>query len=236
MSEYGAFRFGRDTPARIATSTQMLVEPFAILPGEPMYQPIPFYPSIVSGSGGQLGAASSTDTEVWRNAPGRCDLTFYQGDDVMVPLTIEDPGDSTPDMSTAWDWSAQIRVIHSYHSTLVNTFSVTDTYTAPVGVTPGYTNVNLFLPRSENCYVGRYRWDLYSRSPLDVADFPRPPDVPEPEPWPPTDQLRTWLYGLVTILPRVTSTDFLPEIVEGVGATISPQQQWTFVGPNGLVP
>ena len=234
MSEYGAFRFGRDAPARIVTATTMLVETQALLPGEPMYQPIPFYPSIVSGSGGQLGAATSTQT--WSSYPARCDLIFYQGDDVTIALTIEDPSDTTPDMSTAWDWSAQIRVIHTYHSTLVNTFSVIDEYTPPAGETAGFTTVTMFLPRSENCYVGRYRWDLYSKAPLDAASFPRPPDVPEPEPWPPTDQIRTWLYGQVTILPRVTSTDFLPEITEG-GGVINPQgQQWIFVGPNGLVP
>ena len=175
MAEYGAFRFGRDAPPRIATTTTMLVEPFAVLPGEPMYQPIPFLPSITSGSGGALGSGSSdSDIDVWSNAPGRCDLMWYQGDDVVVPLTIEDPSDVTPDMSTAWEWSAQIRVLHTYHSTLVNTFSVTDEYTAPVGETPGYTTVNLFLPRSENVFVGRYRWDLYSKSPLDVAGFPDP--------------------------------------------------------------
>ena len=140
-------------------------------------------------------------------------------------------------MSTAWEWSAQIRVLHTYHSTLVNTFSVTDEYTAPAGELPGFTAVNLFLPRSENVYVGRYRWDLYSKSPLDVADFPRPPDVPAPEPWPPTDQVRTWLYGIVTIIPRVTSTDFLPPavIVDG-GGEPSALSSGYFVGPNGRVP
>jgi hypothetical protein len=213
----------------------MLAQVTELPPGEPMYQPIPFYPSIVSGSGTQLGA--STATQTWANYPARCDLTFLQGDDVMIPLTIEDPSDSTPDMSTAWDWSAQIRVLHSYHSTLVNTFTITDEYTPPAGETPGFTTVNLFLPRSENCYVGSYRWDLYSKSPLDATDFPRPPDVPEPEPWPPTDQIRTWLYGLVTILPRITSTDFLPpptEITDGGGEQVV--MAGYFVGPNGRVP
>ena len=55
-------------------------------------------------------------------------------------------------MSTAWEWSAQVRVLHKYTSTLVNTFSVKDEYTAPVGETPGYTTVTLFLARSENTY------------------------------------------------------------------------------------
>ena len=236
MSDYGAFRFGRDAPARIATTTQMLVESQALLPGEPTYPPIPFYPSVVSGTGSQLGSSSTHQT--WANQPTRCDLTFYQGDDVTITLAIEDPTDLTPDFSTSWEWSAQIRAIHSYHSTLVNTFSVKDEYTAPDGQVPGFSTVTMFLPRSENVYVGRYRWDLYSKSPFTVSGLPRPPDVPDTEPWPPEDQIRTWLYGNVTILPRVTSTDFLPEITEGGGAgvTVSPQQQWIFVGPNGLVP
>lgn len=199
-----------------------------------MYQPIPFYPSIVSGSGAAFG--SSTDTDVWTNAPGRCDLTFYQGDDITIPLTIVDPADATPDMSTTWEWSAQIRVFHTYHSKLVNTFATKDEYTAPVGEIPGYTTVTLFLPRSENTYVGRYRWDLYSVSPFDATGYVQPPDVIDPEPWPPTDQIRTWLYGKVTILPRVTSTDFLPEIPEGGAIVTAVEQQWNFVGPNGLVP
>ena len=83
-----------------------------------MYQPlVPFLPVISNGGSLASGAsASGTDTthDVWSNYPGRCDLTFYQGDDVTIPLTIEDPSDATPDMSTAWDWVAQIRVIHSY--------------------------------------------------------------------------------------------------------------------------
>lgn len=235
MAAYGAFRFGRDNPSLIATTAQMVVEAQSLMPGEPTYQPIPFYPSVVSGSGAQLGA--STDTQVWANYPGRCDLTFYQGDDVTIPLTIQDPADLTPDMSTQWDWSAQIRVCHTYHSTLVNTFAVRDAYTPPLGEDPGFTEVVLFLPRSENIYVGRYRWDLYSVSPFDAAGFVRPPGVIDPEPWPPTDQIRTWLYGAVTILPRVTSTDVLPALPEGGGGgTVTPQQQWLFVGPNGLVP
>ena len=109
---------------------------------------------------------------------------------------------------------------------------------APVGETPGYTKVTLFLARSENCYVGRYNWDLYSKSPLDGIAFPRPPDVPEPEPWPPIDQVRTWLYGIVTILPRVTSTDFLPadDRRRRRRRRRSTVFGGPFVGPNGRVP
>jgi hypothetical protein len=198
-----------------------------------MYQPIPFYPAITSGSGAALGSGSSTDT--WSNVPSRVDLTWYQGDDVTIPLTILDPADTTPDMSTTWDWSAQIRICHTYHSTLVTTFAVKDEYTPPTADDPGYTTVTLFLPRSENPYIGIYNWDLYSKSPIDVAGFPKPPGVEDPEPWPTTDQIRTWIYGTVTILPRVTSTDFLPPVVvdDGSGSTtVMPY----FVGPNGRVP
>lgn len=239
MSEYAAFRFGREAPSRIATSAVMFDEVSELLPEEPMYQPIPFYPSVISGSGDQLGAAA--DSQSWANYPARCDLSFYQGDDVTITLVIEDPSDTTPDMSTAWDWQAQIRVLHSYRSTLVNTFSVKDEYTPPVVDPPavGFTQVTLFLPRSENIYSGRYRWDLYSKSPFMLTDLPRPPDVPEPEPWPPTDQIRTWLYGDVTIIPRVTSTDALPVPVDtgdGGGGGQVLVFNHPFVGPNGQVP
>ena len=241
MSQQAAFRFGREAPSRIAGTAVMFGEANELLPEEPMYQPIPFYPAIISGSGAQLGAVP--EHQSWASYPTRCDLSFYQGDDVTIPLTIADPSDITPDMSTAWEWSAQIRVLHSYRSTLVNTFSIIDAYTPPAGEVPGYTEVTLFLPRSENVYVGTYRWDLYAKSPLDVGTFPRPPDVPEPEPWPPTDQIRTWLYGEVTILPRVTSTDSLPALPEG-GAVLNwwpgpvglPDGGFFVVGPNGRVP
>ena len=240
MSQYGAFRFGRDSDSRIATSVVLYDEATALLPEEPMYQPvIPFYPSIVSGDSAALGSSGSTAPDVWSSYPSRCDLTFYQGDDVMVPLIIEDPSDTTPDFSTAWSWTAEIRVLHSYRSTLVNTFTITDEYTPADGTTIGYTTVNLFLPRSENVFWGTYRWDLYSLSPLDVAEFPRPPDVPEPEPWPPTDQIRTWLYGVVTIVPRVTETDFLPPppvAISGGGGGGQFALTPFFVGPNGRVP
>ena len=234
MSAYGAFRSGWDAPSRIAGTAVMLANAEEILPGEPMYQPISFYPSITNGDGTQVGIGTS-EHDVWQRYPGRCDLTFYQGDDVLIDLYIQDPSDSTPDMSTSWDWTAEIRVLHTYHSTLVNTFSVIDEYEPPAGEVPGQTKVTLFLPRTENVYVGKYRWDLFSESPLDVVGFPRPPDVPEPEPWPPTSQVRTWLYGVVTIIPRVTATDALPE--PSAGEIVEPlYYPFTFVGPNGRVP
>lgn len=241
MSQYAAFRFGRDAPSRIATTVVMFDEASELLPEETMHQPvIPFYPAISSGTD-TGGSAFSQD---WANIPGRVDLTFYQGDDVIVPLTVTDPSDPTYDVSTEVEWTAQIRTCHSYHSTLVNTFSIIDAYTPPdteAGLS-GFTEVTLFLARSENIYVGEYRWDLYSMSPLDVATFPQPPDVVAPEPWPPTDQIRTWLYGVVTILPRVTSTDILPlpdPVVVNwwpgpVGISASPDTY--AVGPNGRVP
>lgn len=219
MGAYVATRGGWDGPNRIATTAEMTTLATELLPGEPMYNPIAFYPAISTGSGGSL----SSGDDSWSNTPSRVDLRLYQGDDVSITLIIQDPSDSTPDMSTSWDWTAQIRLAHNYHSTLLNTFSVMDEYTAPVVGPPaemGYTTVTLFLARSENIYVGTFNWDLYSKSPIDLVAFPRPPDVPEPEPWPPTDQIRTWLYGEVTIMPRVTSTDSLPTpvIVTSEGA------------------
>jgi hypothetical protein len=242
MGQFAAFRSGRDAPARIATSVVMLDEADELLPEEPMYQPvIPFYPAISTGSGS--GAISSDQS--WSNVPSRVDLTFYQGDDVTVTLYIQDPADTTPDMSTAWDWTAQIRICHTYRSTLVNTFSVKDEYVPPTEDAPGYTQVTLFLSRADNVYVGTYNWDLYSKSPLDATDLPEPADWPEADVWPPTDQIRTWLYGEVTILPRVTSTDALPMSDSGVVVTpvwygpaailASPDGNYV-VGPNGRVP
>jgi hypothetical protein len=239
MTDYAAYRFGRDAPARIATSVVMFDEANELLPEEPMYQPvIPFYPVISSGSGG----VTTTDQN-WTNYPGRCDLSFYQGDDVTVTLLIEDPSDDTPDMSTAWDWTAQIRVFHTYHSTLVNTFSVKDEYVPPTVDAVGYTAVTLFLPRADNIYAGTYNWDLYAKSPFTVTGLPEPDDWPEDDVWPPADQIRTWLYGEVSILPRVTSTDALPvpNVMApgwsgpGAGVVVANSQGFV-VGPNGRVP
>lgn len=242
MGEYAAFRSGREAPARIATSVVMFAEADELLPEEPMYQPvIPFYPAISSGAG-----SSASDDQSWTSHPSRVDLTFYQGDDVTITLLVQDPNDTTPDMSTAWDWTAQIRTQHTYRSTLVNTFSVQDVYVPPVVGPPaivGYTQVTMFLPRSENVYCGSFHWDLFSKSPFVYTGFPRPPDVDADEPWPPTDQIRTWLYGEVTILPRVTSTDSLPvpdAMAPGwsgpTGVTAVNYYGGFAVGPNGRVP
>ena len=237
-NNYGVVRYGYEESARIAGTTGFGTLGAEVLVGEPSYPPIPFMPSITTGTGAQVGGGSSSEHDTWQRYPSRCDLIFYQGDDVLVDLYIQDPNDASPDMSTDWEWSAQIRVIHSYHSTLLNTFSVIDEYIPPVDETPGQTKVTLFLPRTENVFVGKYRWDLYSTSPLDVANFPRPPDVPEPEPWPPTDQIRTWLYGAIKILPRVSSTDILyEEIDSGESAGGGGVQTIAFFsGPNGRVP
>lgn len=236
MGEYGTHRFGWDSKTRIAGTTMMLAQAPDLPPGEPMYQPVPFLPSI--SSGGTPGTPG-TDVDTWVNAPTRVDLTFYQGDDVLVPLTITDPSDPTLDMSTTVEWAAQIRLLHTYRSTLVSSFSITDAYTPPTVDESGFTTVTLFLPRSENIYIGQFRWDLYSVSPLDVADFPQPPEVIDPEPWPPTDRIRTWLYGMVTVYPRVTETDFLPPAITtggGSGGGDPTGAQVIFVGPNGRVP
>jgi hypothetical protein len=233
---YVARRGGWDAPTRIATTAEMvMLASETTLPGEPMYQPIPFYPAIVSGS--DPSGSSGSDVDTWSNGPTRVDLTFYQGDDVTIPLTIEDPGGTAPDRSTQWEWGAQIRVCHTYHSTLLASFAVQDQYyPASAEIPVGYTQVNLFLPRSENLYAGTYNWDLYSRSPLDVTGYPQPPEVVDPEPWPPIDQIRTWLYGKATILPRVTSTDFLPYVPVPPVTTGNIMIGHAFAGPNGQVP
>ena len=237
--QYGAFHYGRHTPARIATSSVLLTE--TALPGELMYQPIvPFLPPVASGSGsGGAVSSESSDTQVWSRFPTRCDLTWYQGDDVTIPLYFDNPGDTDMSDQDGWEWNAEVRVMHSYRSELVNMFSVDSVFLPAdpdLGQDADLTKVTLFLPRWENIYVGQYRWDLHSVSPIegDMSEFPRPPD--DPDPWPPTTTLRTWLYGVVTILPRVTETDSLPVPITGGGTTPMLPTGAVFVGPNGRVP
>ena len=156
---------------------------------------------------------------------------------MFIPLYFDNPEDTDMSDQDGFEWYAEVRLIHSYRSLLVNTFTI-DSEAIPATVdTVAQTKVTLFLPRSENIYIGRYRWDLYSISPIeeDMTEFPRPPDVPLPEVWPPTTTLRTWVYGNATIIPRVTETDYLPApAVVGEGVTVFGEG--FFVGPNGRVP
>ena len=234
--------FGPNMPTRIQGTAQLMMEPGEVAPSLPWYQPlVPFYPpSITSGS--DSSSTTADGHKLWERTPSRCDLLFYQGDDVVIPLYFNDPTIANDDMSLH-EWHAQIRVLHRYQSRLVGEFATTAEFYTGADETDEYTMVELFLPRSENLYYGQYRWDLYSISDADLSRFPKPEDVDAAD-WPPTDALRTWLYGVVNIAPRVTDTDYLtgsydyPQIPwPGPPAyvTVLTTGGWT-VGPNGRVP
>ena len=135
-----------------------------------------------------------------------------------------------------WMWHSQIRLWHNYRSRLVSEFIVDSSYVppSPPDIPLGITKIELLLPRQENNVYGTYHWDLYSESPYDYANFTEPDDWVGD--WPPADGIRTWLYGEVKILPRVTSTDSLPlQPALPVGGTVQGTT-WFFAGPNGRVP
>jgi hypothetical protein len=238
MSQYVASRFGQDMPSRITASTPMLLEA-TDTPGEPMYQPlIPFYPGVVSGD----SLVASAIDQSWERQPTDFNLTFYEGDDVVIPLYIQDPNNPTHDMSDQmqWEWHSEIRCLAYYGSTLITEFSVDSEYMPPGSFDPvvGTTLVSLFLPREMNDRAGTFSWELYSLSPITYSpEFTKPDDWPDEEPWPPTTALRTWLRGTCTILLRTAATDVLPDTGSGSsgggGVVVSTG---IFVGPNGRVP
>lgn len=243
MSQVGQ-SFGPNMPPRILGSAQLVLEPGEVAPTLPWYQPlVPFYPAIIDGSGSSLSSSALNlvnGVQVWERVPSRCDLLFYQGDDIVIPLYFNDPSVLGDDMAEDFEWVAQIRRVHSYSSMLINEF-VTKAVYVPRSPTPPeteeYTVVELFLPRSKNLYAGVYRWELYSTSPEDYSRFPKPDDVDAAD-WPPPDALRTWLYGYCTIVPRLTTTDTLPAsafALSGPGVVVVTNQGWV-VGPNGRVP
>ena len=246
MGVYVGSRFGQDTKSRIATSTSLLLEATE-MPPEPVYQQvIPFLPpSVISGgavgSGGVsvgLTSGNGESDEDWKAYPDRLDLHVYQGDDVVVPLYFVNAADPTLDMSD-WEWKAQGRIYHRYYAQPTHDFVVTAELIAPTDPdTVNQTLVTLFLPRQRNRWTGVYSWDLHS-----VAPYTGPPMPPQPpgtdihdDDWPPIDQLKTWVFGYFYIVPRVTTTDFLPL----TGAP--PSTQAVIVtptgvyGPNGRVP
>jgi hypothetical protein len=240
--------FGPNMPTRIAGTAQLTMEPGDSAPSLPWYQPlVPFYPpSITSGDGSSSSSGLTPDGhKLWERTPSRCDLLFYQGDDVVIPLYFNDPVISGDDLS-AHEWFAQIRVLHRHRSRLVAEFTTAVEFhagTIPPDFADEYTKVELFLPRTENLYYGQFRWDLYSMADADLSRFPKPDDVDAAD-WPPPDALRTWLYGVATISPRVTSTDVLlgsgsywevPYPGPPVGVTVVTTGGWC-VGPNGRVP
>jgi hypothetical protein len=234
---YVGSRFGQDGPPRIATTAELLLEATE-LPPIPNYQAIiPFVPGTISGEDTSSAFATMVDGHLlWRTTPSRCDLMFYQGDDIVIPLYFDDPSLTGDDMELGYEWHAQIRVLHSYRSTLVADFVTSADYTSGVDEA---TMVELFLPRSMNDRWGLYRWDLYSIHPVDYSRFPKPDDVDAAD-WPPPDTLRTWLYGLAKIAPRVSDTDFLPPPAGALptgGAVAAVMTNGGFVvGPNGRVP
>jgi hypothetical protein len=218
------------------------------MPPVPTYQPlVPFFPpSLVSGNGSASSAAAvaaaSGDAD-WMSYPDRLDLHFYQGDDVQIPLYFQNLGDPDLDMSNenGYTWKSQIRLRHHYASRLVNEFTIESEAvppTPPDTEPTGITLVTLFLPRMLNQYLGVYQWDIQSTSPFTGPDFPKPPDVDDAN-WPMTDQVKTWLYGYVYIVPRLTATDYLPI---PPGAAGNNQQVWVVssnqlvAGANGRVP
>lgn len=240
--------FGPNMPSRIAGTSQVILEPGEVAPTLPWYQPVvPFYPpSISSGGGANQGCTSLTADGhlLWQQTPSRCDLLFYQGDDVIIPLYFNDKSLLGDDMSDQ-KWIAQIRIVHRYTSKLIAEFVTAATYNPGDGdEETEHTMVEMFLPRAANKTFGQFRWDLYSVDSADLTRFPMPVNLPEDEVWPPPDALRTWLYGQCTIAPRVTSTDVLYGSAElplvpwpgpPPDVTVLTTGGWT-VGPNGRVP
>lgn len=235
--------FGPNTQTRIAGTAQLSMEPGETAPSLPWYQPVvPFYPPSITSGETSSNSTTADGHKIWETTPSRCDLLFYQGDDVIIPLFFNDPLMTGDDMSDQ-TWVAQIRLIHRYRSRLVAEFVTTASYTAGAETVEA-TKVELFLPRSDNLYYGQFRWDLYSVSDSDLSRFPMPVDMPEDEIWPPPDILRTWLYGVCTISPRVTDTDYLtgssgdyPVPYPGPPPYVTVMTTGGYcVGPNGRVP
>jgi len=253
MSSYIAARFGQDTAPRIAATATVLMEASELAP-IPTYQPIiPFYPSIIDGSGGSSGGNGNgldagggsnglTGETAWKQYPDRFDIYVYQGDDVQIPLYFQNPVEPDSDMSTdaGYVWKSQVRYFHRYYSQRVSEFTITTEYTPPdteIEGDLGTTLVSLYMPRFANRYTGVYSWDLQSTSPFEGPEYP-PPEHLGDGTWPLTDQLRTWLYGRIYIVPRVTTTDYLPLPPNAYpnGTPIVVTYAGGTAGPNGRVP
>ena len=192
-------------------------------------------PSIVSGTSPSGNGNGNTQ---YKQFPDRLDLYWYQGDDVQIPLYFTNPDDPALDMSNEndYEWKSEVKTRHRYFATEVYEFTIESEAVPPTppATESGITLVTLFLPRELNKYRGVFAWDLQSTSPFSGPVFPQPPDI---DVWPPTDQVKTWLWGYVYVVPRVTSTDFLPPdnaVAPSTAVVVTPQG-WT-VGPNGRVP
>lgn len=208
-----AFRYGQDSPARIAASTSMLTESSAFLPGEPYVpQLIPFYPPLHAGPALPPGyTITESGITLWTSFPSRLDLEWYQGDDISVPLYLA----SDVDMS-AWTWECQVRDYHNYEAPLTYEMGVVVEFLPAVDPDPAMNKVTLSLSRVDNTVVSFYdAWELYSVSDQDV--------------------LTTWMYGLVRVVRRGSTTDVLPETPTEPPVPVGWNGGW-FVGPNGRVP
>lgn len=235
--EFGSFRFGLDTPSRIATSTVFFQEQAALLPGEPRYQPLAF----VSGddvAASPIGGTTEDGHPIWSSVPSRCDLMVYQGDDVVIPLYFNDPDITGDNYDLNYDWTAQIRLRHNYTSSLVADMSVVAEYHPAAGgtdlpdVDDEYTLVEMYLPRAFNTRWGLFEWEIAAYRTMDLSRFPPPPGWDADTAWPPPKALKTWLYGRCYVLPRTTTTDTLPAPTPGV-VTLGPRG--FVVAGNGML-
>lgn len=240
MASYVGSRFGQDGPNRIVQTTDLLLEATE-MPTEPRYQTsLSFLPAnIVSGSDLVSGAAA--DDAEHKQYPDRLDLFCWQGDDFVVPLYFKDPNQPTLDMST-WKWKAQVRTQYAYNGRWVYDMAETTELIPAAETEDGLYNqtlVHLFLPRQTNRFRGVFWWELQTQSPYtgpSMVGVPKPEEVPAAD-WPPTTQVKTWLYGKIYVVPRLTSTDVLP--LQGAvsnGSTLWVTPEGWVAGPNGRVP
>ena len=188
----------------------MLMEASQVMPNEPNpYPMIPFYPSTIT-TGSSLSTLSALDSssDDWKAYPDKLDLFWWQGDDVQIQLQFQ--GDT--DMSD-WTWEADVRSWPTYWARLNFTFVVSAQFVPADLITeiPAHTTVTLFVPRQLNWKVGKGSWELHSISPYEGPVFEDPPpEGVDDANWPPTTQLKTWVYGNVTVVPRTNDTDTLP--------------------------
>jgi hypothetical protein len=106
------------------------------------------------------------------------------------------------------------------------------------------TKLTMLLSRLVNKYIGTFHWDLRSFSPFEGPVYPPPPGWEEEDPdnpvWPQTTEVKTWLYGDIHIVRRVTATDVLPPtngaLTPGNGSVVVVTPGGFTVGPNGRVP
>ena len=69
-----------------------MLEPGEVAPSLPWYQPlVPFYPPSITQGDGSSSATTEDGHKLWERTPTRCDLLFYQGDDIVIPLYFNDP-------------------------------------------------------------------------------------------------------------------------------------------------